>query len=142
MTYVKTLTNAELKGTATSDEVAWLHEHKTLWLCTLIQLSKETKNHIAESRLRLGPHKPTRGAPTAEYLSKKHDSDELTARRIRFLTVLDKKIFEVKVLLGKDAATPIVGDVVVTLLRIVDLIEEGNTNDARALAMRYAEKWK
>jgi hypothetical protein len=133
--------DAELGGKATPAQVRWLHEHPVLWLRALHQVKQDVQHHIAKDRNDLGVSKPRAGERvSAEYLRAKEEHDRRSTGRIHFQRLVETRIAEVLTLVG-GGRVHITGDLVNTMVRLAQLIDDDDVQAARDLALYYAGVW-
>lgn len=132
----------EISDQATPAEIAWLYEHKVLWLRALHQKRLNLDNAIAQARLSLAPQRPQAGVnPTREYTAHKQQIDKENKGRLRIIRLVEQRIEEVASMCGPEQ-TWISGDVINVMVRLAQLIEEDDVGSAHDLALFYAEAWQ
>jgi len=141
MIYARALADAELRNQVTAEERRWLTDHPLLWLRVLTQIRSEVENHIGQDRLRLSKMRPTSGMPSERYLTEKARVDERNANRMHFMTLVRRRKSEVIALCGVDPATPLIGNVVHAMVKIVERLDEDKPDSAREIAQACIEKW-
>lgn len=135
------IVEADLRQQASPEERRRLHENPVLWLKVLTRLQLDVEGHIGKDHLRLATMKPMPGEqPSHEYIMEKKACSTRTSRRMHFLGIVKKRMNEVAAICG-DQPVPLVGDVVTILVKIIMLIEDGKTDNARCLAQTFVEKW-
>ncbi len=135
------LSDADLAGKATPGQLRWLHDHPVLWLRALHQAKQDVQHHIAKDRQDLGVPKPRAGERvSAEYLEAKAAHDRRSIGRIHFQRLVERRIAEVVTRVGADRVH-ITGDLVNTMVRLAQLLDDDDVQAARDLALYYAGVW-
>lgn len=134
--------DAELARQATATEISWLYDHAFLWLRSLTSARHEIQQHIGKDRKSLARLKPPSGQnPSKEYLDAKNACDKRSMGRMHALQLIERRIEEIKVLVGPDAASaPLLGDLVEVLLSISSLADAGELESAADKAMFWAKR--
>lgn len=146
------LSDADLRGLATADEVTWLHQHPQLWLRALVGAQNATQAHIGRDRARLkqlrlaelaaaeqrGIRNPQ---PGAEYLAEAAKVHAAIERRQNFEIHLRRRISEVETLFGGNLEPPLAGEVIAGLLALADMTMHGaEPSRIRARALALADR--
>jgi hypothetical protein len=122
LTRTRRYAEAELKRTATREQLVWLYARLPLWLRALQTLSAEVQVHIEAA----------------------DPGDERTIRpRLAYKRRVDSRVEDVKAMLGPEPAAghQLAGDVAAAFLSIADAIRAGDLDAARKQAMQNATRW-
>lgn len=132
----------ELADRASPSEIAWLYEHRVLWLRALHQRRNNLDTAIAQARLSLAALRPALNAqPSAAYLARKRQVDAENRGRLHFINQIKLRMDEVSTLCGVQRVF-LNGDMVSTMVRLAQLIEDDDVQAAHDLALFYAEAWQ
>lgn len=142
ITTVRRAAEAELSKKATASDVRLLHDHPLMWLRALSRICKEVDNHIAKDRLTLAGHKPASGTHASDaYLMLKAEVDKRSLGRLHFKAILDRRIEDVKSIIGPDPLNRLtVGDMIDTLLAIIEDAYEGDFDAVNDRARFWVER--
>ncbi len=135
---------ADLNQNAGPADVRTLHGNPLLWYRALQQVKFDVQNHIAKDRRSLAALRPPQGVPIpAAYLAAKRDLDARSAKRLHFVRLVERRLDEVRSLLGPDPIRDrfTVGDVVAAFVEIVEMAERRDLRAIREKAGFHAERW-
>lgn len=137
-TLARRYTDYEIRGEASAEEAAWLHDHLVLWLRALKAAKQDVRGHMQRTRADLAadPRKPTGDATAethAQWAVLKAETTRIQTARLAFLARVDDRIAMVRELLPADAISVEIANILVSrLLDIELLVRDGNPKQARA----------
>lgn len=142
MKTARRMAEADLGNRATAAEVQWLHANPLLWLRALVRIARDVENTIAKSHLALAALKPPAGVhPEPEYLEAKRAIDDRTLGRLHFKNIVDRRIEEVKAILGPGPIDRLMlGDLVEVFVSISTLADAGDLESAADKALFWAKR--
>ncbi len=136
-TQSRRLAEYDLRGEATAEEMAWLHEHPLLWFRALKAIRAYIQHHIDRANIDLAadPRKPT-GNATAEihrvWAEVKAESLRLHTKRMTFLNAVKERAATVRELLPHDVLQMTTVSVLLSRLLDIDMrLESGEIRQAR-----------
>jgi hypothetical protein len=127
----------EIRGNATAEELAWLHEHPIEWLRALRVAAQDVQNHLtrANADLYSDPRKPTPTATAevqAAWSEIKIEADRIATARQTFLGKTRERMALVRTLLPQGRQDPARLDtIIVTLLSIEMNLRDAEVDRAR-----------
>lgn len=140
------MADADLKGRATAAELTELYGNPALWLRALILTRADIQHHIAKDLKGTKENAPAPGASKEEhaaYFELRKEYEARHVRRLHVVRILERRIGEVKSLLGPESVANerMVGDMVEFAIEIAEMAAAGDLEGVRGKANGAAELW-